>query len=343
MFVTKEAEPPNSRSLYLRAHRRLSVKWFDRWHSALDEALQALPEHDCCPHELYAMVARNPASARKRTALVTERGMPVAVACLRQVSRDQWEPVTQWLVPGMVFPAQNGYLMPALQALRSDIRVAWWRMNEPPPVVRGMSTPIPTPVYRMSCSEDFELYWRKTKHFKTVQNKRNRCRDFSHAINTLGSARWVITNWHARWYEPSVDENGSLSDRILVAEYLETIGKHYTVMLFDGSKPIAGATNTVHGSDLVAGVIHRETEYDWFGVGDRVIDLVFSFAAERGFSILDIGGGHSYKKHWAPQQGERWSFNICPAEKRLAKWIYNHGSALRHKIRGELQQRSQGG
>ncbi len=107
-------------------------------------------------------------------------------------------------------------------------------------------------------------------------------------------------------------------------------------MLLDGTKVIAGATNTVHGSDLVAGVIYREPEYDWYGVGDRTIDLTFSFAAERGFETLDIGGGHSYKHHWAPQQGERWSFTICPTGRRVGNWLIRQQGSLRRKARRVL-------
>ncbi len=323
---------------YLTAHLRLSVRWFNGWDPALDEALRLLPEHDCCPHELYGLLVRNPGSARKRTALVTERGVPVAVAGLRQIGRSQWEPVTQWLVPGIVFPARPGYLMPALRALRSDISVAWWRMNDTPPVVRGMSNLESTPVHRWSFSEDFEGYWRKMKHFKTVQNKRNRCRDFAVAVNPPGSARWVIENWSARWNDQAVSTSDpSLADRILLAEYLEGCGKHYTLVLLDGTKPIAGATNTVHGSDLVAGVIYREPEYDRYGVGDRIIDSVFSFAAEHGFAMLDIGGGHEYKKHWAPQDGERWSFTICPIERVVGKWLLRQQQPIYRKAKRILR------
>ncbi len=143
-------QDPDVNDYYLAAHGRLRVRWFDRWHPALDEALQLLPEHDCCPHELYGLVVQNPGPARKRTALVTEDGVPVAVAGLRQIGRAQWEPVTQWLVPGIVFPAQRGYLMPALQALRRDISVGWWRMNSPPPTVPGMSRLEATPVSLVS-------------------------------------------------------------------------------------------------------------------------------------------------------------------------------------------------
>ncbi|NLO27798.1 MAG: GNAT family N-acetyltransferase [Actinobacteria bacterium] len=318
------AAPPPSASLQdtsPRLRRRLRVDWFESWHPVLDEALETLPEADNCPHELYRLLAQNPTSAEKRTALVTTRGVPVAVACLRRMGSRLWEPVTQWLVPGIVVPARPGYLMPALESLRSDVFVAWWRVEGPPPPSRMMRHLERTPVHRMRCSEDFEGYWREAKYFKTVQHKRNRCRDFALAVNSPGAARWVIENWDAKWHDPPGTVGSSIPDRILAVEYLEELGKHHTLQLFDGERPVAGTTNTVHGNDLVAGVSCRDPDYDWHGVGVRIIDLVFSFAAEQGFDTMDIGGGHAYKKHWAPQEGARWQFNICPSSLYRAKQV----------------------
>jgi CelD/BcsL family acetyltransferase involved in cellulose biosynthesis len=88
----------------------------------------------------------------------------------------------------------------------------------------------------------------------------------------------------------------------------------------------------VHHNDLVAGVIYREPEYDWYGVGVRLIDLVFSFAAEKGFETMDLGGGHDYKQKWAPQEGERWQFNVCPEYLYRAKQVVNWGRTVRQKV-----------
>jgi hypothetical protein len=319
--------------------RGLKVSWFDEWHPALDEALQALPETDNCPHELYRLMVQNPGSARKRTALVTKQGVPVAVAGLRQTGARSWEPVTQWIIPGVVFPAQPGYLMPALEAIGVDIQVAWWRMEAPPPPSRWIRYRESAPVHRMRCSDDFERYWRETKHFKTVQHKRNRCRDFTLAINSPGSVEWVIENWEAKWRNNPAIMDPSLPDRVAAAKYLENQGLHYTLLLLDQDTPIGGATQTVHGNDLVAGVIYREPEYDWYGVGIRLIDLVFSFAAEKGFDWIDIGGGHDYKNKWAPQEGARWQFNICPEYLYRGKQVVNWA----RKVRGQLSNRIHNG
>ena len=322
----------NQKDILPVSYHQLDVTWFDSWQPILDEALQELPEQDNCPHELYRLLMQNPGPTEKRTALVTARGVPVAVAGLRKIGRYQWEPVTQWIIPGIVFPAQPKYLISALEALGSDIWVAWWRMTPPPPPSQLIRYQESTPVYRMRCSDDVEQYWRKNKYFKTIQHKRNRCRDFTLAINSPGSAEWVIKNWDGKWQENPAAVSPSLADRILVAEYLENRNQHYTLSLLDGDTLIGGATNTVHGNDLVAGVIYREPEYDKYGVGVRLIDLVFSFAVENGFETMDIGGGHDYKQKWAPQEGERWQFNICPEYLYRAKQAVNWGRTVRRTV-----------
>jgi hypothetical protein len=317
------------RDRLLATYNGLDVMWFDSWHPALDEALESLPEMETCPHELYRLLVKNPGPARKRVALVVEQGEPVAVVGLRQRGRYSWEPVTQWIVPGTVSPAKPGYLIPALEATRSDVWVAWWRMGDPPPPSRLTRCLESTPTYRLHCSEDFERYWRDNGYFKTIRRIRNRCRDLILVINSPGSAEWIIRNWEARWRDSPTLADPSLADRILAAEYLENQGRYHTLLLLDGGTPAGGATMTVQHKDLIAGVLYREPQYHRFGVGDRLIDLSFTFAAENGFETFDIGGGHDYKKHWARQEGERWWFNLCPEPlfraKQIVKWARRLG------------------
>lgn len=315
----------------LAPHNGLDVVWFDGWHPALDEALPGLPEIESCPHELFRLLIQNPGPAHKSSALVTERGVPVAVLGLRQRGRYSWEPVTQWIVPGAIFPAKPGYLIPALEAARQEVWVAWWRMEHAPPPSKLMRCLESTPTYRLHCSGDFEKYWRENGYFKTIRRTRNRCRNLTLAINSPGSAEWTIRNWQARWSEDPASVDPSLSDRILAAEFLASRGRHYALLLLDGDVPVGGATMTVQNRDVVAGVLYREPQYDRLGVGVRLIDLSFSFAAENGFEVFDLGGGHDYKKHWAPQQGERWWFNLCPEPlfwvKQAVRWA--------RKLRGQ--------
>jgi hypothetical protein len=296
----------------LAPYNNLNVRWFDNWHPVLDEALQSLPELDGAPHELFRLLVQNPGPSRKKTALISEGGTPVAVIGLRQKGRLSWEPVMQWIIPGEPFPSKPGYLMRALEALNREIWVAWWRAENPPPsghLTRYMES---TPTYRMSCQEDIEQFWRANGYYKTIRRVRNRCKDYTVRINEPGSAEWTIKRWEEKWRADFADVDPSLSDRILAANYLEAIGRYYTVSLFDRDVLIGGATMTVHKKDIVAGVLYFDPPYRKDGVGDRLIDLSFSLAIENDFEIFDIGGGHEYKKHWAKQDGERWWFHICP-------------------------------
>lgn len=310
---------------------RLRVRWYDQWHPLLDEALASLPEMQSCPHELFRLLIQNPTLVRKRVGLVTEQGTSVAIVGLRQKGKHSWEPVTQWIIPGAIFPAKPGYLIPALETVGSEVWVAWWRMGEAPSPSRFIRYIESTPTYRADLSSDYERYWRRTSHYKTVVQNRNRCRKFTFAVNLPGSAEWTINNWEAKWRTNPAVADPALSDRIVAAKYLESQGRYFTLSLLDQGVPIGGATLTVHGKDLVAGVIHRDPKYDWYGVGVRLIDLSFSFAAESGFERLDLGGGHEYKKYWAPQEGERWWFNICPEPLFRAKQVVHWVRGLRGK------------
>jgi hypothetical protein len=295
----------------LAPYNGLKVTWFGGWHSALDDALQSLPELDACPHELFRLLVQNPVPSRKRTALISDHGTPVAVVGLRQKGRISWEPVMQWIIPGEPFPYRPGYLMRVFEVLNREIWVAWWRANNPPrsQLIRSLES---TPTYRMSCHEDIEQYWRDNGYFKTIRRVRNRCKDYVTRINESGSAEWTIKGWEEKWRSDPARVDPSLSDRILAAKYLEALGRYYTITLFDQDVLIGGATMTVHRNDLVAGVLYNDPQYRRNGIGDRLIDLSFSFAIEKGFETFDIGGGHEYKKNWAKQDGERWWFHVCP-------------------------------
>lgn len=324
----------------IKDRNNLAITWFERWHPALDEALEQLPQLDACPHELFRLLMQNPVCTRKRTALVTERGVPVAVVGLRQRGGYSWDLVTQWIVPGGLFPAKPEYIVPALTALQVDVWVAWWRMERPPlssPLIRYSEC---TPTYRMRCSEDYENYWRQSSHFKTVRQNRNRCQKFSFVVNPPDGAEWTISRWKEKWYDNPSLTDASLSDRIVAAKYLEKRGKYFSLLMFDQDTPIGGATLSVHKNDLLAGVLYRDPQYESYGVGVRLIDLCFAFAAESSFETLDIGGLEGYKKYWAPQEGERWWFNICPELLYRAKQLSNGARQVRVKAGGWINKQA---
>ena len=308
----------------LTPHNGLKVTWFDRWDPLINEALMSLPEVELCPHELYRRLLQNPSPGHKRIALITLKGVPIAVVGLRQRGRYSWEPLTQWMIPGFVFPARPGYLIPSLDALRRDVWVAWWRMEAPPTTSQAIRYLESTPTYKIKCSEDFEQYWRDNGYFKTIRRMRNRTKDFTLVVNSPGSAEWTIKKWEERWRKNPMKADPSLSDRILITKYLEERKCHFTLMLLDQDIPIGGATMIVHNKDLVASVLYNDTNYRSHGVGIRLIDLCFDFAAANNFEIFDIGGGYDYKNKWARKDGERWLFNVCPEPLFKVKQFVNH-------------------
>ena len=326
---------PSWNDRLLPSHHGLKVAWFDAWHPVLDEALDGLPEGEVCPRDLYRLLLQSAGLAPKRTALVTEHDEPVAVVGLRQKERRTWELVTQWATPGFIFPALPHYHLPALEALGIDVWVAWWRMQSPPPhstQIRSMTT---TQTYRLPLTGDYEHYWRENGYFKTVRRVRNRCRDLRLEINAPGAAEWTIRSWEAKWRGDCPIVDSSLPERLLVAEYLEKQGRHFTLTLADQGVRAGGATIMADGKNLVAGVSYRAPHYEHHGVGDRLIDLCFSFGAEHGFEVFDIGGGHEYKKHWARQDGEHYLFDICPEHvfraKQATHWLREVRAAAVHQ------------
>jgi hypothetical protein len=316
---------------YLSLEKGLKIKWFDHWHPELDEALKTLPELANFPHSLYSQLVQNPCSVQKRIALITHHGEPVSVVGLR-ANKFSWVPVTQWILPGMLFPVKPGYCMPSLEKIPLDIWVGWWRQANPLPASRQIRYCESTPVYKMKLDENMEKFWRETGLFKTLRQDRNRCRCFTIKLNQPGSAEWTIRNWEKKWRSNPNTETSELADRLFLGKALEDLGKQYTLSIYDKDEIIGGATCLVDGDELVAGVNYRKPEYEWHGLGNRLIEAVFEFFAGNKYKCFDMGGGHDYKKRWAPEDGERCYFNICPDYIYQAKQLARGVLSLPHKL-----------
>jgi hypothetical protein len=314
------------------ANHEFKIKFYDDWQPELDEALQSLPETDIFPHELFRMLMRMAEPKKRRIFLVTERGVPIALVGLRNRS-GYWEPVTQWIVPGVLFPVKEDYiarvLTRVLPSLGLEIRVAWWRWETPPPqngVIKGVHS---NPTHRMRLSEDFENYWQKSKNFgKNIRVYRKRCKDFFLKVNLPGATEWTIRKAEAKWRPQGIIATPDLAERLLVTEYLEKKGLHYTLSLHDHDTPVAGAAFILHRHDVVGHTIFRDPNYNWHGAMTHLINLSFHWAREMGFEKIDIGGSFDYKEKWAPEDGEKWEFEICPG------YIYLKKRTLRLLRRG---------
>jgi hypothetical protein len=241
------------------------------------------------------------------------------------------------MIPGAVFPAQPGYLIPALEALGSEVWVNWRRVGGPPPSSRLMRYLKATPLHLIRFSNDYERYWRETGLFKNIRNMRNRCKDFELAVNSPGSAEWTLRNAAEKWRDnPATTsraiDDWAVSDWIVAAKYLENLGRHYTLTLLDQGTPIGGSTMFVHRNDAVGGLIYRKPGYERYGIGVRLLDLCTSFAAESGFETFDLGGVADYKQNWAPQEGELFLFNLCPEPLFRAKQAVSWTRGVKGKL-----------
>jgi len=304
---------------------RFRVHWFDEWHDDLDAALGHLPEMDTCPTPLYKELILTLSTAEKRTALVTRGGDPVAVVGLRK-SDGHWVPVTSWIVPGVVFPVIEDQLIPVLIALQEPVVVAWWRQREPPPPHNRLEILDTASTRRLTCTGDYEAYWRKTKLLKEIRRARRRCHHLTVEVNRPGAAEWTILEWGRAWAPPGAELLPDTGDRVVVARYWEPRGRHFTVSLVDGDRIAASGVVFAHGSHIVGMANCRDSTFDHLGVGNRLLDAVHQWALESGFEKQDFGGGHDYKKRWAPEEGLRYQFTAATRLGLLKK-------ALRHPVK----------
>ena len=315
------------------AAQGLRVKAFDDWQPELDEALNSLPEHELLPHELFRSLMRMADPKLRRIRLVTEHGVPVAVAGLRN-RWGCWEPVAQWIVPGVLFPVKKGYISRVLAALDLEIQVGWWRWDEPPPRMDCIRQVKMTPTRRMSLSEDFEHYWRESSLFRNIRRARNRCEGFELKIDAPNAAELIIRKWSARWRPEGMREMPDLAERLFAARYLEQRGLHRTLLLCDKDEPVAGGTLIVDRNDVVAHCGFRNPDYDRHWAMTWLMASIFYWSKERGFAKIDMGGSFDYKERWAPEEGEKWEFVVCPdyvrSERRIIAFVEKVENRLRH-------------
>jgi hypothetical protein len=291
------------------ARHGFTVAWFDSWHPVLDEALQVLPEMANCPHELFRGLCQNPSPVRKKMALVSRGGDPVAVAGLRR-KRWDWEPVGSGMGGILeVMPAQPGLLFPALAALGKDVLIWGWSDPPPPLWVRDRRA---MPVWKVNLETDFEGYWRQVGHLNTVKRNRRRTSQFTFAVDSPGAADWAIRHWADRYRDEPNQPADGVDDYLLKARYLEPRGQLHTFLLLDGDVPVASSVGLVDRGDLFWHCPYRRDDYDSYGVGSRLLELICFWAAEHGYARFDLGPTNDYKSRWAPTEGERWAFRVSP-------------------------------
>jgi hypothetical protein len=313
---------------WVRRHG-LTVRWFDRWSAALDNALADLPESSECSHEMLVALMGHPSRARKCAALVTKRERPVAIIGLRNTGLGRWDIIGG----GGVFPrflahAVDGYFFPALSALGLNIHVTTQAQRPPDEWVRRL---VAHPVFRIDLTSDFEAYWKESGQLRTVQMARKRTRDFAVELDGPGASEWTIRGWAGAW---GGRETASADDLVIAADHYSRAGRFHTIRLLDGREPVAGHTWFVDGDALLLITTFTKPEYRQHQAGTRNLDAVFAWAAQAGFSQIDLGVGHEYKRRWAPESGTRWSFDVRPWHIHATAAIVRQGVTAGHAIVG---------
>jgi hypothetical protein len=289
----------------------LRVDWFEQWHDDLADALREMPEMLTCPHELYRQLIEVPGPLPKRVALVSDRSVPVAVIALRRET-NYWLPVTTWVAPGSVVPHCAGYLVPAFAALRTPVRVAWWRQDQPPPVSACAQMTARIPTHKLPCQSDFEAYWKESGQLKNILRARRKCDALRVVVNYPGANEWAITGWGRKWAPPGLPEATDMRDKLTAVRYWEPRQRVISVSLLDGERIAASGNVFVHGREIVGLTNFRDPEYDALGVGHRLFDAIQWCGREQGFEKLDFGGALEYKGRYAPEDGARWQLTFAP-------------------------------
>jgi GNAT superfamily N-acetyltransferase len=293
----------------------LRIRDFPGWNAEVAEALSALPTSPLCPPELFELLLTPRTETPKRVVVVLEGGAPVAVAGLRH-AWGRWEPVTQWIVPGLPLAVRDGVIARALQAMGLLMEVAWWRCLPPPPAGPHISCVKESPTHGMALADDFEDYWRRSDNWRSVKKARTRCQSFRFEVDPMGGAEWTIRHSGAKWGIPS----GITEDRLAAVSWLQVRGAHHTLVLYDGDRPVAGDTFFIDHGDMVSHTTFRDPEYDWHGVGVSLLDRGFQWGAQQGFGAIDLGGGFGYKTAWAPLTGRHYQLRVTTLHSEIGRF-----------------------
>lgn len=290
---------------------KLRAHWFEQWHRDLDAALSELPDVEHFPHELLRQLMTLESGLPKRTVLIADAGEPIAVAGLRKRGR-MWEPITNWMAPGVLWPMRPGCAGASIRAIGSPLQVAWWRQQEAAPTGRHLRATGHETTYGTALDVNLEALWKERKLAKTLRQIEKRTEGYTFQVNAPGDCEWVIRQWGQKWSASAAADSPDLRDRLPAALYLQAAGQHFTLTLRDGERIVAGNTVLKHGETLVGQAVYRDPEYEWQGVGNRLMQLTFYWARETGFRWIDIGGGNAYKERWAPPQSQWETFEYMP-------------------------------
>jgi GNAT superfamily N-acetyltransferase len=303
----------------------------------LDAALEHLPEMPTCSHELFRLLATNPARASKRFALiVAPGGEMIAVVGLRGRHR-HWELLCDGAVPMAVAPAAPGRAWEALSALGVYLRLN--EMDAPLPPLKTVRFVNAAPYYRIATRSDVDGHWKANGNGRSLKSAQNRCKalgDVRLEVDGPDGAEWIIRNWHEKWKDDPDLETVTTEFVLAAAAYLQPRGRYNSFRLLIDERPVAGLNMFPHDGVMHLQNVYRDPEFEWHGVGTRLIELMFRWAAQSPYEYVDLGCGPGYKARWAEEAGQRFSFSVTPVRLALMRQglevlrtIRRRGRALR--------------
>ncbi|HTA18400.1 MAG TPA: GNAT family N-acetyltransferase [Polyangia bacterium] len=306
--------------------------FFDAWSPALDLDVARLPETELCTRELLREICATPGP--KRIGVARDADGPVAIVPFLVGSR-RWEPLLQWILPGTLGLARGDGDVFAAFPRAATSHVGWWRQSTPPPASPFVFNVKHDRAYGMALADDPVPHWKTTSQWQHVKAARNRCVGFQMRVNAPGMAEWTIRSWEAHWRTTTDAHYPDLPYRVVGALDLERRGRHFTLTLHDGDKPVAGHTFVRHGDAVVWQLSHRDPDYDKQNVATRLLDMAFDWARDLGVPIMDLGALHAYKARWAPELRDRYEFDYAhPALRAL-----DAGARRARAIAGALKRR----
>lgn len=318
----------------------LRVRWFETWRPELDAALRQLPEMETCPNELFGLLVRNGSAAKKRIALVSERGRPTAVIGLRR-RRFAWASVCDGVIPGAIAPAAPGRLWDSIAALGKFVWVNDW--TGPLPRHPNVFCDESLPVYRFSTDVDLDAFWSERGNVNALKKARRRCEraggTMEFEVDHPDAARWILDGWERDWCDDPWVEHLSASDLRIAAAYLGARGMQHTFRLLHDGRPVVGFTAFAGGDTLYPQHSHRDPAYDRLGVGVRLDEMFFRWTQTTHYRTVDLGGGFAYKARWAVQDAVRTRFAIAPRHLVVARTA----AYTMRTLRGSLAERWRSG
>jgi hypothetical protein len=319
MSVQNSIERPSER---VALSGTLGVRWYDEWHHEVERALAALPEMPGCPHDLFALLARNPTAAQKRIALVTDGGQPVAVVCLRR-RKHHWLVVTDLVVPRAVAPAVPGRLFDAIRALKVYVRIADWEGPLPEGRIYALEQ---RPAWRVPTRVDLDALWKRngTTNMDTLRKARNRCHRLGKVeleIDQPGAAEWTIRNWAGKWEHHDYGLTTATEDVLAAATWLFERGRYRAFRLLIDGQPVAGVNFSVQGNVAYAQNSYREPALAKSGIGVHLDELIYRWAQTSPYDYVDLGCGDDYRGRWGELTGKRSDFVIAPPHLYAARQL----------------------